>query len=72
MNLFKKRLRVKFQPHPLVLKFSQRLTAFQETMANHLNRKTNHFSKRQKLGLLIVICLLLGGYSSFLLCRCIF
>ncbi|MHB8205920.1 hypothetical protein [Mucilaginibacter sp.] len=71
MNVFKRKLKVNYKPHPLIIKLSDRLLAFQGNAAHCLNRRTRQFTRQQQLGLLAGICLVLGGGSLYLLLKAI-
>jgi GT2 family glycosyltransferase len=44
----------------------------QRQIADHLNRKTQYWNRASKLILLLLICLLFGGASLWLLIRAIY
>jgi hypothetical protein len=54
---------------PLAVKALSRLSVLQARVAERLNDKTKHFSRRQQLWFLALTCLVLGGGSLYLLIK---
>jgi hypothetical protein len=68
MRLFKRKQRV-VRPNRVTGYLEQVLNRRQQQIANHLNRKTQHWNKASKLILFLLICLLFGGASLYLLLK---
>ncbi|MDR6941381.1 hypothetical protein [Mucilaginibacter pocheonensis] len=71
MNLFRNKKEKERRVWPVAIKINNGITAWQARTAEWLNVRTVKFSRRQQLGFLIAVCLLLGGGSLYLLCKAI-
>jgi len=71
MKLFRSRREKEYRVWPLAIKINNRLMAWQAQTAQWLNSRTVKFNRRQQLGFLIAVCLLLGSGSLYLLCKAI-
>lgn len=71
MKLFRSKKEKDYRVWPMAIKINNRITAWQAQTAQWLNSRTIKFSRRQQLGFLIAVCLLLGGGSMYLLCKAI-
>jgi len=70
MRLFRRKQR-DYSPNPLAVKAISRLSALQTNTADWLNSRTIQFNRRQQVLFLVIICLLLGGGSLYLICKAI-
>jgi len=70
MRLFKRKQRIN-RPNRVAGYLEQALNRRQEQLADYLNRKTQYWNRASKLILLLLICLLFGGASLWLLIRAI-
>ena len=71
MRLFRRKQQRDFSPNPLSIKFKSGLSALQTNTANWLNGRTMKFNRRQQVLFLVIICLLFGGGSLYLICKAI-
>jgi len=71
MRLFRRKKQRDFSPNPLAIKFKSGLSALQTNTADWLNSRTMKFNRRQQVLLLVIICLLFGGCSFYLICKAI-
>ena len=71
MRLFRRKQQRDFSPNPLAIKFKSGLSALQTNTAYWLNNQTMKFNRRQQVLFLVIICLLLGGGSLYLICKAI-
>jgi hypothetical protein len=71
MRLFRRKNQKDFSPNPLVIKFKSGLSALQTNTADWLNSRTMKFNRRQQVLFLVIICLLFGGGSLYLICKAI-
>ena len=71
MRLFRRKQQKDFSPNPLAIKFKSGLSALQTNTADWLNSRTMKFNRRQQVLFLVIICLLLGGGSLYLICKAI-
>ncbi len=71
MRLFRKKQQKDFCPNPLALKFKSGLSVLQTNTADWLNSRTMKFNRRQQLLFLVIICLLFGGGSLYLVLKAI-
>jgi len=70
MSIFRRKKR-DYSPNPLAAKAISRLSALQSNTANWLNSRTIQFNRRQQVLFLVIICLLFGGGSLYLICKAI-
>ena len=70
MRIFRRKQR-DYSPNPLAVKAISRLSALQTNTADWLNSRTIQFNRRQQVLFLVIICLLLGGGSLYLICKAI-
>jgi hypothetical protein len=70
MRIFRRKQQ-KGNPHPLAVKAISRLAALQTRTADWLNSRTGEFNRRQQLLFLVIICLLFGGGSLYLVLKAI-
>ena len=71
MRLFRRKQQKDFRPNPLAIKFKSGFSALQTNTADWLNSRTMKFNRRQQVLFLVIICLLLGGGSLYLICKAI-
>lgn len=71
MRLFRKKHQKGFCPNPLAIKFKSGLSTMQTNTADWLNNRTMKFNRRQQVLFLVIICLLLGSGSLYLICKAI-
>ena len=71
MRLFRRKQQRDFSPNPLAIKFKSGLSALRTNTADWLNSRTMKFNRRQQVLFLIIICLLFGGGSLYLICKAI-
>jgi hypothetical protein len=71
MKLFRSKKEKEHKVWPMAIKINSQLLAWQAKTALWLNVRTMKFNRRQQLGFLIAVCLLLGGGSLYLLCNAI-
>lgn len=71
MRLFRRKQQKDFNPHTLAVRFKSGLSALQTNTANWLNSRTIQFNRRQQLLFLVIICLLFGGGSLYLVLKAI-
>ena len=70
MRIFRRKQR-DYSPNPLAAKAISRLSKLQSNTADWLNSRTIQFNRRQQVLFLVIICLLLGGGSLYLICKAI-
>jgi hypothetical protein len=70
MRIFRKKQR-DYSPNQLAVKAMSRLSILQTRTADWLNSRTMKFNRRQQVLFLVIICLLLGGGSLYLICKAI-
>ena len=70
MRLFRRKQR-DYSPNTLAVKAISRLSALQTNTADWLNSRTIQFNRRQQVLFLVIICLLFGGGSLYLICKAI-
>jgi len=70
MRLFRRKQR-DYRPNPLAVKAISRLSALQTNTACWLNSRTIQFNRQQQLLFLVIICLLFGGGSLYLVLKAI-
>ena len=70
MRIFHRKQRG-YIPNPLAAKAISRLSVLQTNTADWLNSRTMKFNRRQQVLFLVIICLLLGGGSLYLICKAI-
>jgi hypothetical protein len=71
MRLFRRKQQTDFRPNPLSIKFKSGLAALQTNTADWLNGRTMKFNRQQQLMFLVIICLLFGGGSLYLVLKAI-
>jgi hypothetical protein len=71
MRLFRRKQQKDFNPHPLAIRFKSGLSALQSHTADWMNSRTIQFNRRQQVLFLVIICLLLGGGSLYLVLKAI-
>ena len=71
MRLFRRKQQKDFSPNPLDIKFKSDLSVLQTNTADWLNSRTIQFNRRQQVLFLVIICLLFGGGSLYLICKAI-
>ena len=71
MRLFRRKQQKDFSPNPLTIKFKSGLAALQTNTADWLNSRTIQFNRRQQVLFLVIICLLFGGGSLYLVLKAI-
>ena len=70
MRIFRRKQR-DYNLNPLAAKAISRLSALQSNTADWLNSRTMKFNRQQQVLFLVIICLLLGGGSLYLICKAI-
>ena len=70
MSIFRRKKR-DYSPNALAVKAISRLSALQTNTADWLNSRTIQFNRRQQLLFLVIICLLFGGGSLYLVLKAI-
>ena len=70
MSLFRGKQRG-YSPNPLAVEAVGCLSALQANTAGWLNSRTMKFNRRQQVLFLVIICLLFGGGSIYLICKAI-
>jgi len=71
MKLFRNKKEKEYRVWPMAIKINAQITAWQAQTAQWLNSRALKFNRRQQLGFLFAVCLLLGGGSLYLLCKAI-
>jgi len=71
MRLFRRKQQRDFSPNPLAIKFKSGFSAMQTNTADWLNSRTMKFNRRQQVLFLVIICLLFGGGSLYLVLKAI-
>ncbi|MDB4925520.1 MAG: hypothetical protein JWR23_1576 [Mucilaginibacter sp.] len=66
MRLFRKRIKTS-SPNRVASQIERAIAKKQRQVADYLNRKTQHWNRASKLILLLLICLVFGGASLWLL-----
>jgi hypothetical protein len=70
MSIFRRKQR-DYSPSPLAVKAISRFSVLQAHTADWLNSRTMKFNRRQQLLFLVIICLLFGGGSLYLVLKAI-
>jgi len=70
MNIFRRKQR-DYKPNPLAVRAISRLSILQTRTADWLNSRTLQFNRRQQILFLVIICLLFGGGSLYLVLKAI-